>query len=112
MYGGRNDAPLSSVEMLSLDDDSWKSLPTPMFAADESFASVPLPVYYLTITTTTEMYHNGDYDDNYAQTMITIIGVTVTIVIVACLIFGCASAHYYHWTKHAQIDRRIIQRLK
>jgi hypothetical protein len=45
VYGGMDmiGGVMASVEMLSLDGHSWQTLPTPMFKADYSFASVPLP---------------------------------------------------------------------
>ncbi len=46
MYGGAgvNETYVVSVEMLSLDGNSWQTLPTPMYYGDYNFASVPLPV--------------------------------------------------------------------
>jgi hypothetical protein len=45
VYGGNdaNPMPLASVEMLSVDGNTWQTLPTPMYMADAQFASVPLP---------------------------------------------------------------------
>ena len=42
VYGGL-DGPLSSVEMLSYDGQTWATLPTPMFVATYAFESVSLP---------------------------------------------------------------------
>ena len=45
VYGGHNvnDIYMASVEMLSTDRHVWQPLPSPMFAADFYFSSVPLP---------------------------------------------------------------------
>jgi hypothetical protein len=45
VYGGGdvNIHALASVEMLSVNGQTWQTLPTPMFKADQLFASVPLP---------------------------------------------------------------------
>ena len=46
VYGGTRDGNtdvLATVEMLSIDGQTWATLPTPMFKADAGFASVELP---------------------------------------------------------------------
>jgi len=47
VYGGCDGVncarQLAIVEMLSTDERTWAALPTPMFKADNLFASVPLP---------------------------------------------------------------------
>ncbi len=56
MYGGRSvNTDLATVEILSLDGQTWHFLPTPMFAADSNFASVSLPDV-LPVTTSTKAY--------------------------------------------------------
>jgi hypothetical protein len=43
VYGGYGNEVLATVEMLSIDGQTWATLPTPMFKADYLFASVALP---------------------------------------------------------------------